>query len=81
MGHGMIFFEIAEKTTKVDEGIFGYIIRGGSGGAEALEKLMYSYSGITEYFDDGTCTLNDPKMWNLWKNILEDIRKSALQMT
>ena len=55
------FFEIAEKTTKVDEGIFGYIIRGGSGGAEALEKLMYSYSGITEYFDDGTCTRNDPK--------------------
>lgn len=55
------FFNIAKKTTKADEGIFGYIIRGGSGGAEALEKLMYSYSGITEYFVDGVCTLNDPK--------------------
>lgn len=55
------FFEIAEKTTKPEEGIYGYIIRGGSGGAEALEKLMFSYSGITDYFMDGVCTLNDPK--------------------
>lgn len=55
------FFQLAEKTTKSDQGIYGYIIRGGSGGAEALEKLMYSYSGITEYFVDGVCTINDPK--------------------
>ena len=55
------FFEAAEATTDIDNGIYGYIIRGGAGGANALEMLMYSYSGITDFFIDDKCTLNDPK--------------------
>jgi multiple sugar transport system substrate-binding protein len=54
------FFEAAEKTTDKDQGISGYIIRGGGGNASALEFLMYSYSGITDFFIDGKCTINDP---------------------
>lgn len=40
---------------------FGYGIRGGAGSANTLEMLMYSYSGITNYFTkDGKATINDP---------------------
>lgn len=55
------FFEAEEKTTDKEKGIFGGIIRGGGGNASALEMLMYSYSGITDFFIDGKCTINDPK--------------------
>lgn len=55
------FFEAAEATTDKENGIYGYIIRGGAGGANALEMLMYSYSGITSFFVDDICTINDPK--------------------
>lgn len=55
------FFQAAEATTDKDNGIDGYIIRGGAGGANTLEMLMYSYSGITDFFVDDVCTLNDPK--------------------
>ncbi|MCC8061447.1 MAG: sugar ABC transporter substrate-binding protein [Clostridiales bacterium] len=40
---------------------YGTTIRGGSGGAQNLEYMMYSYSGITEAFDEnGNSTINDP---------------------
>lgn len=55
------FFAAAEAATDKDQGLYGYIIHGGSGGANALEMLMYSYSGITDFFIDDKCTLNDPK--------------------
>ena len=56
------FFTIAEKTTNASKGVYGYIIRGGSGAAGAMEYQMYSYSGITSFFDkNGKCTINDPK--------------------
>jgi multiple sugar transport system substrate-binding protein len=54
------FFEAAEKTTDKDQGIYGYIIRGGGGNVDHLQYLMYSYSGITDFFVDGKCTVNDP---------------------
>lgn len=55
------FFTAAEKSTDKNNGIYGYVIRGGSGNAAALEMEMFSYSGITDYFVDGVCTINDPK--------------------
>ena len=54
------FFEAAEKKTDKDQGIYGYIIRGGGGNVDHLQYLMYSYSGITNFFEDGKCTINDP---------------------
>lgn len=54
------FFAAAEATTDLDAGVYGYIIRGGSGGPSALEQLMYSYSGINDFFIDGKTTINDP---------------------
>ncbi|MBU5594252.1 sugar ABC transporter substrate-binding protein [Amphibacillus sp. MSJ-3] len=54
------FFDSVDKMTKND--IYGYTIRGGAGGSLQLQRLMYAYSGITEYIDEnGKATVNDPK--------------------
>jgi len=56
------FFTDVEKLTDKDKNQFGLAIRGGSGSANTLEMLMYSYSGITNYFtSDGKSTINNPK--------------------
>ncbi|UJF31732.1 ABC transporter substrate-binding protein [Paenibacillus hexagrammi] len=56
------FFEAAKKLTDKSKDRYGYSIRGGAGSATTLEYLMYSYSGITNYFTkDGKATINDPK--------------------
>ncbi|MEF2967734.1 sugar ABC transporter substrate-binding protein [Paenibacillus sp. M1] len=55
------FFEAVEKLTDKSRDHYGLSIRGGAGSANTLEMLMYSYSGITEYFTaDGKATINDP---------------------
>lgn len=54
-------FNAIQKLTDKSKGRYGLSIRGGQSPAANLEYLMYSYSGITEYFDkDGKCTINDP---------------------
>jgi multiple sugar transport system substrate-binding protein len=56
------FFATIPKLTDKDKGVYGLSIRGGGGSANTLEMLMYSYSGISNYFDaKGRCTINDPK--------------------
>lgn len=56
------FFTDVEKLTDKENDKYGLCIRGGAGSANTLEMLMYSYSGITNYFDEkGNCTINDPK--------------------
>jgi multiple sugar transport system substrate-binding protein len=55
-----VFAAIPKLTDKL-RGRYGVGLRGGSGGASSLEMLMYSYSGITDYFIlNGKCTVNDP---------------------
>ena len=55
------FFANAEKLTDKSNSRYGYGIRGGAGSANTLEMLMYSYSGITNYFTpEGKATINDP---------------------
>ncbi|MEC0137202.1 sugar ABC transporter substrate-binding protein [Paenibacillus macerans] len=55
------FFTAVEKLTDKGKGRYGLSIRGGAGSANTLEMLMYSYSGITDYFTaDGKPTINDP---------------------
>lgn len=54
------FFTDVDQMTK--DGIYGYTIRGGAGGSLQLQRLMYAYSGISEYIDsNGKATVNDPK--------------------
>lgn len=54
------FFDDAKKLTNKQAGMYGYSIRGGAGSANTLEMLMYSYSGITNYFTpNGKATINN----------------------
>ena len=56
------FFKGVEEIYDPDSKTYGVAIRGGAGGGTSLEYMMYSYSGLTEYFDEnGKCTVNDPK--------------------
>ena len=56
------FFTSVQKMTDKSKNRYGLAIRGGGGSANTLEMLMYSYSGITNYFTaDGKSTINDPK--------------------
>ena len=53
------FFSSVDTMTTDD--MYGYTIRGGAGGSLQLQRLMYAYSGITEYVtEDGKATVNDP---------------------
>ncbi|TCL76562.1 multiple sugar transport system substrate-binding protein [Hydrogenispora ethanolica] len=56
------FFAAVPKLTDKAKGVYGLSIRGGGGSANTLEMLMYSYSGIQNYFDKkGKSTINHPK--------------------
>lgn len=53
------FFEAVEAMTT--EEMYGYTMRGGAGGSLQLQRLMYAYSGISEYItEDGYSTIDDP---------------------
>ncbi len=55
------FFESVKEIADIPNNRYGTTIRGGSGGAQNVEYMMYSYSGITEAFDEnGNSTINDP---------------------
>ncbi|MEK5240149.1 sugar ABC transporter substrate-binding protein [Paenibacillus sp. FSL L8-0470] len=55
------FFEDVAKLTDKSKDRYGLSIRGGAGSANTLEMLMYSYSGIADYFTpEGKATINDP---------------------
>ena len=55
------FFHTAQQLTDTSANQFGYSIRGGAGSSFQLQRLMYAYSGIGTYFQDGKSTLNHPK--------------------
>lgn len=72
------FFKIADKTTQQSKGVYGYIIRGGSRASADLEFDMYSYSGITSFFDkNGKCTINDPKNVEFVEKFLGRFKKDT----
>ncbi|RTE10731.1 ABC transporter substrate-binding protein [Paenibacillus whitsoniae] len=56
------FFDALPKLTDKSKDRYALSIRGGAGSANTLEALMYTYSGISDYFTaDGKATINDPK--------------------
>lgn len=55
-------FTAIVKTTDIANNRYGFSIRGGAGGTNLLEQMLYSYSGVTEMFDEkGNSTINAPK--------------------
>lgn len=74
------FFNTVEKLTDKSKNQYGLAIRGGSGSANTLEMLMYSYSGITNYFTaEGKSTINDPKNIEFVKKYLGCYNKFTAQ--
>lgn len=56
-------FDAIEKLTDKANDRYGVALRGGSGAASNLEMMMFSYAGITDYFnEDGSCNINAPLM-------------------
>lgn len=55
------FFSAVETLTDKSSERYGYSLRGGAGGAFQLQRMMYAYSGIEDYFQDGESTINDSK--------------------
>ncbi len=56
------FFTDVTKLTDRPKNEYGFTIRGGAGAIFQLLTEMYSYSGVTNFFDSsGKSTINDPK--------------------
>ncbi|AIF50370.1 extracellular solute-binding protein [Pelosinus sp. UFO1] len=56
------FFDTVEKMTDKEKNRYGFTIRGGDGAAIQLPRMMFAYSGYTDFFDaNGKCRINDPK--------------------
>ncbi|WP_236241201.1 sugar ABC transporter substrate-binding protein [Streptomyces sp. CC228A] len=55
------FYTAAEKLTDAKANKFGYTIRGGSGSIAQALDAMYGQSGITEFWNGDTTTVNDPR--------------------
>ncbi|MFK0098238.1 ABC transporter substrate-binding protein [Streptomyces sp. NPDC091040] len=55
------FYEAAGKLTDAKNNKFGYTIRGGAGSIAQAVDAAYGQSGITEFWNGDTTTLNDPK--------------------
>lgn len=56
------FFTAVEKMTDKDKNRYGFTIRGGDGASFQLQRMMFAYSGYTDFFDaNGKCRINDPK--------------------
>ncbi|MEV6078052.1 MULTISPECIES: ABC transporter substrate-binding protein [unclassified Streptomyces] len=55
------FYEAADKLTDSKNNKFGYTIRGGAGSIAQAIDAVYGQSGITEFWDGDSTTLNDPE--------------------
>ncbi|WP_078411956.1 ABC transporter substrate-binding protein [Priestia abyssalis] len=69
------FFAAVEILTDQSKGRYGYTIRGGGGGSFQLQRMMYAYSGIENYIEDGKSTINDPKHVEFLKRYFEMYQK------
>ena len=66
------------KLTDAQKNQYGFTIRGGAGAIFQLLTEMYSYSGITNFFDDsGKSTINDPKNVELIQKIAALYKKNT----
>jgi multiple sugar transport system substrate-binding protein len=72
------FFTDVPKLTDTAKNEYGFTIRGGAGAIFQLLTEMYSYSGITSFFDpSGKSTINDPKNVELIQKIAALYKKNT----
>ncbi|MEV0096266.1 sugar ABC transporter substrate-binding protein [Streptomyces sp. NPDC050738] len=55
------FYAAADKLTDAKNNKFGYTIRGGAGSIAQAIDASYGQSGLTDFWNGDTTTLNDPK--------------------
>ncbi|WP_327175081.1 sugar ABC transporter substrate-binding protein [Streptomyces sp. NBC_01335] len=55
------FYDAADKLTDSKNNKFGYTIRGGAGSIAQALDAAYGQSGITDFWNGDTTTVNDPK--------------------
>jgi multiple sugar transport system substrate-binding protein len=72
------FFTDVPRLTDTAENQYGFTIRGGAGAIFQLLTEMYSYSGITSFFDpSGKSTINDPKNVELIQKVAALYKKNT----
>jgi multiple sugar transport system substrate-binding protein len=72
------FFADVPKLTDAQKNQYGFTIRGGAGAIFQLLTEMYSYSGITSFFDaNGKSTINDPANVELIEKIAALYKKNT----
>jgi len=72
------FFTDVPRLTEAAKNQYGFTIRGGSGAIFQLLTEMYSYSGITSFFDSsGKSTINDPRNVELISKIAALYKKDT----
>lgn len=55
------FFSAVAELTDKEKGRYGFTLRGGDGAGIQLLRMMFAYSGYTDFFaPDGHCRINDP---------------------
>jgi multiple sugar transport system substrate-binding protein len=65
------FFAAVESLTDKGNGRYGFTLRGGDGASIQLLRMMFAYSGYTDFFTpDGHCRINDPKHVEFLKRYL-----------
>lgn len=64
------FFRTVEAFTDKKQQQYGYSIRGGEGSSLQLQRMMYAYSGISKYIENGKSTIDDPRHAEFLKQYL-----------
>ncbi|MFS0875201.1 extracellular solute-binding protein [Solibacillus isronensis] len=64
------FFHTVETFTDKELQQYGYSIRGGEGSSLQLQRMMYAYSGISTYIENGESTIDDPRHVEFLKKYL-----------
>ncbi|VBB08430.1 Hypothetical protein LUCI_3702 [Lucifera butyrica] len=64
------FFAAVAQMTDKDKNQYGFSIRGGDGASFQLQRMMYAYSGLPFFDDNGKCTINDPRHVEFLKKYL-----------
>jgi multiple sugar transport system substrate-binding protein len=72
------FFSAVPKLTDAPKNQYGFTIRGGAGAIFQLLTDMYSYSGVTSFFDQADkSTINDPRNVELIQKVAALYKKNT----
>ena len=71
------FFYTVQAFTNKEKQKYGFSIRGGEGSSLQLQRMMYAYSGISTYIENGESTIDDPRHVEFLKKYLSLYNKNT----